>query len=118
MKTLINILRNTKFFIPIPPERAGEDSRFSPWILQGAFRNRSGKIIPGEVLVRALDERGFAISTGSACSQAAKKRPVLESMGLDKELVLGGVRISQGWSTSTEDIEALAEAAGGLCETL
>ncbi|MDR2702086.1 MAG: cysteine desulfurase [Spirochaetaceae bacterium] len=119
MKALIVALRNTASFIPIPADRKDDDSRFSPWILQGAFRNSSGKIIPGEVIVRALDERGFALSTGSACSSAQReKRPVLDAMGLDRETSLGGVRISQGWPTTMEDIEALAEAVGVLCGTL
>jgi cysteine desulfurase len=119
MKALITALRNTASFIPIPADWKDEDSRFSPWILQGAFRNSSGMIIPGEVIVRALDEKGFALSTGSACSSAERgKRPVLDAMGLDRETSLGGIRISQGWSTTMDDVEALAEAIGELCGTL
>jgi cysteine desulfurase len=118
MKALMAALRDTGSFIPIPADRNDEDSRFSPWILQGAFRNNKGIIIPGEVLVRALDERGFAISTGSACSSAEKKRPVLDSMGLDKETSFGGVRISQGSTTTMEEINALTEAIAFLCRTL
>jgi cysteine desulfurase len=119
MKTLIAILRNTALFTPIPADRKDDDDRFSPWILQGAFRNGSGMIIPGEVIVRALDEKGFALSTGSACSSAERgKRPVLDAMGLDRETSLGGIRISQGWSTTMDDVEALAEAIGELCRTL
>ncbi|MDR0600385.1 MAG: aminotransferase class V-fold PLP-dependent enzyme [Treponema sp.] len=100
-------------FIPLPPDRTDRDGRFSPWILQAAFRGRHG-IIPGEVMVRALDERGFAVSTGSACSAANRARPVLDAMGLDRETARGGIRISQGWSTTMEDIEALARAIGEL----
>jgi cysteine desulfurase len=69
-------------------------------------------------MVRALDEKGFAVSTGSACSSADKKRPVLDAMGIDPETAFSGIRISQGWSTTMEDIEALAEAAEELCEKL
>jgi cysteine desulfurase len=119
MKALITALRKTVSFIPIPAERKDEDSRFSPWILQGVFRNRAGMIIPGEVLVRALNEKGFALSTGSACSSTERgKRSVLDAMGLDRETSLGGIRISQGWSTTMDDIEALVEAIQELCETL
>ncbi|MDR1929888.1 MAG: aminotransferase class V-fold PLP-dependent enzyme [Treponema sp.] len=115
MERLISRLRSRAQgrFVPIPEDRGGADSRFSPWILQARFKG-----IPGAVLVRALDERGFAISTGSACSSGRVKRPVLEAMGLDEETRLEGVRISQGWSTTAEDIEALVEALSGVAAEL
>jgi cysteine desulfurase len=104
MGALISLLASKlpDCFSVLPANR--DDEKFSPWILQARFRG-----IPGEVLVRALDQRGFAISTGSACSSAKLKRPVLEAMGLDEEARLEGVRISQGWSTTMEEIKALAE---------
>ncbi|MDR2662346.1 MAG: aminotransferase class V-fold PLP-dependent enzyme [Treponema sp.] len=123
METLIGGLEKTGLCIFIPPGRAGGTGtpsgglRFSPWILQAAFRGRYG-IIPGEVMARSLDERGFAVSTGSACSSAEKKRPVLEAMGIDRETAFGGIRISQGWSTTMEDIEALTEALVMICGEL
>ena len=113
MAALFTRLRRISRFIPIPESRADEDPRFSPWILQAAF---SG--IPGEVMVRALDERGFAVSTGSACSSADKKRPVLNAMGIDPETAFSGIRISQGWSTTMDDVEVLAETVEELCEKL
>jgi cysteine desulfurase len=58
-------------------------------------------------MVRALDSEGFAVSTGSACSSASPERPVLSAMGLDEHARLEGIRISQGWSTTMEDIAAL-----------
>ncbi|MDR1143193.1 MAG: aminotransferase class V-fold PLP-dependent enzyme, partial [Spirochaetaceae bacterium] len=102
MEALIGGLEKTGVCILIPAgRRTGISSagNFSPWILQAAFRGRHG-IIPGEVMVRFLDERGFAVSTGSACSSAKKKRPVLTAMGIDRETAFGGIRISQGWSTT------------------
>ena len=118
MKTLIESLQKTGLFTSIPADREAEDGRFSPWILQCAFKNNNGTIIPGEVMVRALDEKGFAVSTGSACSSADKKRPILEAMGLDKELSLGGIRISQGYSTTMEEINLLADTITALLITL
>ncbi|MDR0400408.1 MAG: cysteine desulfurase [Treponema sp.] len=98
----------------IPSERrAGGDRRFSPYILQAAF---SG--VPGEVMARALDQEGFAVSTGSACSSSKPERPVLEAMGVDPQLRLEGIRISQGRSTSPEDIDLLIRAAAGVLEYL
>jgi len=118
MSFLIAALRKNGAFIPIPEDREDTDSRFSPFILQCAFRGKSGMVIPGEVMVRALDEQGFAVSTGSACSSADKKRPVLDSMGIDQKISMGGIRISQGWSTTMEEIAFLAEAISGLCQIL
>jgi cysteine desulfurase len=93
-------------YSPIPADRKdAEDSRFSPYILQAAFDG-----VPGELMVRALDQAGFAVSTGSACSSAKLERPVLEAMGLDPKRRLEGIRISQGWSTTDEDIELLIQA--------
>jgi cysteine desulfurase len=113
MKALITLLRAKlpDHFSPIPADREDTDGRFSPWILQARFKG-----IPGEVLVRILDERGFAISTGSACSSGKAKRPVLQAMGLDETARLEGVRISLGWSTSMEDIEALAAELVKVCD--
>jgi cysteine desulfurase len=100
-------------FFPIPEDRGGKDGNFSPWILQARFTG-----IPGGALVRFLDEAGFAVSTGSACSSGGVKRPVLQAMGADEKSQLEGIRISQGWSTSAEDIDALALALVKACREL
>jgi cysteine desulfurase len=97
----------------IPHDREAEDRRFSPSILQCGFRG-----IPGEVMARALDDLGFAVSTGSACSSQSRKRPVLEAMGLDEKESLEGIRISQGWSTEDRDIEALLGAIKTILKRL
>jgi cysteine desulfurase len=99
---------------PIPQDRRnGEDGRFSPYIFQAAFDG-----VPGEVMVRALDQAGFAVSTGSACSSSKEGRPVLEAMGVDPKLRLEGIRISQGRSTGDEEIDLLVRAAGACLEYL
>jgi cysteine desulfurase len=89
----------------IPADREFDDERFSPYIAQVGFRD-----IPGEVMVRALDDKGFAVSTGSACTSASPERPVLAAMGIEDSLRLEGIRISQGWTTTDEDIELLLAA--------
>ncbi|MDR0597564.1 MAG: cysteine desulfurase [Treponema sp.] len=112
-KGLIRALRNMDRCFLIPSDRGDEDRNFSPWILQAGFRN-----IPGEVMVRALDDRGFAVSTGSACSSREQRRPVLLAMGIDAEQSLEGIRISQGWSTTMEEIEKLIAAVKTILEIL
>ena len=102
---LIRGLRERERCVLIPGDREEDDPRFSPWILQVRFRD-----VPGEVMVRALDDSGIAVSTGSACSSSSPERPVLDAMGLDEGTRLEGIRISQGWTTGMEDIEALLKA--------
>lgn len=58
-----------------------------------------------------LSQRGFAVSTGSACS-AGKGNPsaVMMAMGLDYEEMGRVLRVSGGPGTSREDWKGLAEA--------
>jgi cysteine desulfurase len=103
---LLDALRSMDRCFLIPQDRAAAGpGEFSPYILQAAF---SG--VPGEVMVRALDDLGFAVSTGSACSSSSPERPVLAAMGVTGDRILEGIRISQGWQTTDEDIEALLDA--------
>jgi cysteine desulfurase len=101
-KTLIGCLRSLDRCFLIPEDRRDTDPRFSPWLLQAGFRG-----IPGEVMARALDDAGFAVSTGSACSSRSRNRPVLTAMGISEDRSFEGVRFSQGWTTNIEEIEKL-----------
>ena len=117
MKRLATALASMERCIIIPAQRIKDieynGGNFSPYILQVAFRG-----IPGEVMVRALDDCGFAVSTGSACGSFSPERPVLEAMGIDSDTRLWGIRISQGWSTSDDEIELLIEAVKEILKTL
>jgi cysteine desulfurase len=97
----------------IPVERGIDDERFSPYIVQATFKD-----VPGEVMTRALDDMGFAVSTGSACSSASPERPVLAAMGIDENLSLEGIRISQGWTTTDEEIDLLVAAISEVLQFL
>jgi cysteine desulfurase len=67
--------------------------------------------IDGEALVIALDLRGFAVSTGSACSSGAvTPSHVLTAMGLSAERARASIRFSLGRSNTVEQIDALVEA--------
>jgi cysteine desulfurase len=112
-RRLIQALRSMDRCALIPADRGDEDPRFSPWILQAGFRN-----VPGEVMARALDDAGFAVSTGSACSSRKQDRPVLRAMGISAGRSLEGMRISQGWSTTMEEIEKLIAAIATILGTL
>ena len=63
-----------------------------------------------EMLVPALDLAGIAISAGSACSSGkVQASPVLEAMG-QGEWARQAVRISFGWTSVAEDVDAFLAA--------
>ncbi len=80
-------------------------STFSPWVLQAAFLG-----IPGNVMVRALDAKGFCISTGSACSAKKQSRPILAAMNASREIQDSAVRFSFGPKTKKQAMDDLFEA--------
>jgi cysteine desulfurase len=67
--------------------------------------------IDGEAMVIALDLRGFAVSTGAACSSGAiAPSHVLTAIGLDPDRARASMRFSLGRSNTAEQVDALAEA--------
>ena len=95
----------------IPPSRMEKKELFSPYVIQAAFKN-----IPGKVMLRALDAKGFSISTGSACSARKNKRPVLEAMHINSDLQETSVRFSFGPHSTKEGIEDLYQAVKEINE--
>ncbi len=93
----------------VPPSRLEKKELFSPYVVQAAFSN-----IPGNVMLRALDAKGFSISTGSACSAKKNKRPVLEAMHVDSKLRENAVRFSFGPHTTNQAIEDLLTAVSEI----
>jgi len=76
--------------------------------------NTSNILFPGlaaESMVIALDLKGFAVSTGSACSSGSvEPSPVLLAMGLSPRDARSSVRFSLGRSNDLEQVAALADA--------
>jgi cysteine desulfurase len=67
--------------------------------------------IEGEALVIALDLRGYAVSSGSACSSGAvEPSHVLLAMGLRPEDARSSVRFSLGPGNSEEEVDGLIDA--------
>lgn len=67
--------------------------------------------IEGEALVMALDRRGIAVSSGSACaSGAGEPSPVLLAMGIDPGVAKTAIRVSLGKDNTAADIDALLAA--------
>ena len=72
--------------------------------------------LPSEVFTRMLIDKGFCVSSGSACSNNAKGKSesILEAMGINNRRAGKAVRISLSKDTSFSDAEALVKAFGEL----
>lgn len=70
--------------------------------------------VPGvkaEVLLHALEERGFYVSTKSACSSKANEPSrVLMAIGMEADCALSSLRISLGRENTAEDINQFVAA--------
>lgn len=67
--------------------------------------------LQGEALVISLDLKGFAVSSGSACSSGAvEPSHVLLAMGLPPERARASLRFSLGASNNEEQVDALIDA--------
>jgi cysteine desulfurase len=72
--------------------------------------NLSFKGVDGQSLVVALDLKGVATSTGSACSSGSlEPSPVLVAMGLPSEWVRGAVRFSLGAGNTLQEVETVLQ---------
>ena len=96
----------------VPEGRLEKPELFSPYVVQAAFDH-----IPGNVMLRALDSKGFSISTGSACSSKKASRPVLEAMHVDAKLRETAVRFSFGPHTTQAAVKALFEEVAQVDKT-
>jgi len=66
--------------------------------------------VPAQALVIRLDQKGIAISAGSACASGTAKPPItLTEIGLPEAEALSSVRISFGKYHTPEDIQLLVE---------
>jgi cysteine desulfurase len=64
--------------------------------------------VEAEPVLLGLDQNGIAAHSGSSCSsESLAPSPVLEAMGVDAERSL---RLSVGWSTTDDDVEAFGDA--------
>lgn len=78
--------------------------------------------VPGvkaEVLLHALEERGFLVSTKSACSSKANEPSrVLTSVGIERDCALSSLRISLGRENTIEDIKPFLVALKACVSSL
>ena len=72
--------------------------------------------VEAEAVLLGLDQAGIAAHSGSACSsESLEPSPVLQAMGVEAERSL---RISVGWSTADDDVEALCQALPQVVDRL
>jgi cysteine desulfurase len=71
-----------------------------------AFEN-----IDGSTLLTALDRKGYAIASGSACSSnSSEASHVLLAMGIEPELAQGALRVSLGIDTKESEVNRFLES--------
>jgi cysteine desulfurase len=72
--------------------------------------------VEAEPVLLGLDQAGVAVHSGSSCSsESLEPSPVLEAMGVDASRSL---RVSVGWSTTDDDVDAFVEALPPVVERL
>jgi cysteine desulfurase len=77
------------------------------------------KGIEGEAMLLQLDNKGIAVSTGSACSSGSlEPSHVLLSIGLKPEIAHGSLRVTVGRFTTSEDVDYLLEVLPPIVERL
>lgn len=75
--------------------------------------------VEGEPLLIALDLRGFAVSSGAACSSGAMEPShVLTAIGLPRDRARSCLRFSLGRSNDAAQVDALVEAVAASVEHL
>jgi len=96
----------------IPSTSACVDDRRLPGIVS--------VMVPGldsETLVLGLDEAGYEVSAGSACSSGSlEPSHVLSAMGIPRNDALGSLRISFDERVSVDDVRALSRVLVSLVE--
>ncbi len=67
--------------------------------------------LEGNTLARMLDFKGYAVSPGAACKTGNPvPSAVLQALGFSDALALGGLRVSIGFETLSEDVNAFLTA--------
>ena len=80
---------------------------FSPYII-----NICVKPIPSEVFLRVMADKGFCLSSGSACSSNSrgKAESVLAAMNIDSKDRMSSIRISLSYLNTDEEVDLLCNA--------
>ncbi len=75
--------------------------------------------VDGETLLMSLDIKGYAVSTGAACSSGnPEPSPVLLAMGLSRDEAQSSLRLSLGWSNTQGQVDEFVETLKSVVERL
>jgi cysteine desulfurase len=75
--------------------------------------------VDGETLLMSMDVKGFAVSTGAACSSGSPEpSPVLLAIGLNREQAQSSLRVSLGWESTSEEVDEFVHTLKGVVEHL
>lgn len=75
--------------------------------------------VDGETLLMSLDIKGYAVSTGAACSSGnPEPSPVLLAMGLRREEAQNSLRISLGWQNTPEEVDQFVDTLKNVVQRL
>ena len=97
-KKILEIVPGTELF--------GDIEHRLPNTLNLAFNE-----VEGDALLIALDMKGVAVSTGSACSSGTGlPSHVLQAMGVAKDKINSSIRFSLGFGTSRSDLDFAIDA--------
>ncbi|QDK39721.1 cysteine desulfurase family protein [Bdellovibrio sp. NC01] len=84
--------------------------------------NTSALVLPGadgETMLMSLDIKGYAVSTGAACSSGnPEPSPVLLAMGLSRDEAQNSLRVSLGWDTTLEQVDGFVDTLKIVVERL
>jgi cysteine desulfurase len=77
------------------------------------------KGVEGESMLLQLDNKGIAVSTGSACSSGSlEPSHVLLAIGCPPEVAHGSLRVTVGRFTTQDDVDYLLETLPPIVERL
>ncbi len=75
--------------------------------------------VDGNALLAALDQAGFACSSGSACKTGhPEPSDVLTALRIPRDWALGSLRVTVGRFTADEDVDTFLEALPGIVSGL
>jgi len=83
----------------------------SPYIIMLGFDG-----VRAETILHMLEEKGYLIGNGSACSSKKKENRNLTAMGYREDIIEGSVRISFNKNTSLDEIKAFVNALNDTVE--
>lgn len=75
--------------------------------------------VDGETMLMSLDIKGYAVSTGAACSSGnPEPSPVLLAMGLSRAEAQNSLRVSLGWESTLDEVNLFVDTLKTVVDRL